>query len=54
MDQKPSSILLSPEDVKIVAWLRKALTKDHGKVSFTFIIRQAIRALQQKMRGGPQ
>jgi len=51
MEQKPSSILLTPDDVKIVAWLRRALLKIYGKVSFTFIVRLALKALQENMRG---
>jgi hypothetical protein len=49
MTDKPSSIVLSPEDQRIVAALKAKLSKVHGKVTFTFIVRQAIRALSEKL-----
>lgn len=49
MADKPSSIVLSSEDQRIVAALRNKLSKIHGKVTFTFIVRQAIRALHEKL-----
>ena len=51
MTEKPSSIMLNADDRKIVEWLRRCLSKTHGKVSFTFIVRQAVRALQRELRG---
>jgi hypothetical protein len=47
MADKPSSISLTAADLKIVAGLRRAMLKDHGAVSLTFIVRKALRALQQ-------
>ena len=51
MTEKPSSIMLNADDRKIVEWLRRCLSKTHGKVSFTFVVRQAVRALQRELRG---
>lgn len=50
MADKPSSVLLAPEDRKIVERVTRILGKRHGKVSFTFIVREALRALDEKLR----
>jgi len=46
MDAKPTTIVLSPEDKKVVTRIRKAMLKRHGNVTFTFIVREALRALE--------
>ena len=46
MADKPTSVALSPADLKRVAKLRKFLTRQYGKVSFTFIVREALRNLE--------
>ena len=51
MPEKSTSVILNPDDKKIVAKLYSSLSKEYGKVTFTFIVRQAIRALEQKIDG---
>lgn len=43
---KPTSVSLTPTDRKRVAKLRRFLTKQYGKVNFTFIVREALRELE--------
>lgn len=46
MADKLTSISLSPADRKRVAKLRRFLTKQYGKISFSFIVREALRSLE--------
>lgn len=39
--------MLTPDDRKRVARLKKAMTLKYGKVSFTFMVREALRSLEQ-------
>jgi hypothetical protein len=51
MSEKNTSVALTEQDIAIVEWCRRKLTASHGPVSFTFIVRQALRALKDKLGG---
>ena len=49
MDIFRTTVVLSPVDKKVAVRCRKAMMKQHGNVTFTFIVREALRALEEKL-----
>jgi hypothetical protein len=47
MADTTTSVVLTPADRKRVAKLKRFLTKQYGKVSFAFIVRESLRALEE-------
>jgi hypothetical protein len=49
MADKPTSVVLTKADKDIILRLRHFLKKRYGPVTFTFIVREALRALYEKL-----
>jgi hypothetical protein len=49
MADQTTSVILTPADRKRVAKLRRFLARQYGKVSFAFIVREAFRAMEDKI-----
>ena len=52
MASKPTSIALTAQDEVVLIRVRRILLKRYGKVSATFVFREALRALDEKLAQG--
>jgi hypothetical protein len=51
MAHRTTSIVIQECDEKRITWLQKALHSEHGDLSFSQMVRLALRALEAKLRG---
>jgi hypothetical protein len=50
MADKRTNVMLTEEDQQLVEHLRRELMRVHGRVSFTFIVRLALRNLKTRIK----